>query len=762
MTTAYLPTGPTAATLLVVEDDPGIAELERRRLEEAGYLVIVASNAEDALLEVGRGGIDLVLLDYRLPGGTDGLDFYTRVKQAGYDLPVILVTGFSNEATVIQALRIGVRDVVTKSFEYLDYLPQAVARILRQVGTERRLAESEARLAGVIESAKDAVIVVEADRRVSLFNPAAERMFGCSAGSALGRPLTDFIPNELVPRTGPGESPDPMSLSYQMRMGSRGIRAGNVEFPLEATASRGQVDGRTFHTVVVRDVTDRLRAEEALRLRDRAIQAANQGILIADAGVPDNPIIYASPGFERMTGYAVADVLGRNCRFLQGADTDPAEVARLRAAIRNADACTVELINYRKDGTRFWNELSVSPVRDADGRLTHFVGVQSDVTKRRELEEQFRQAQKMEAVGQLAGGIAHDFNNLLTVISGYSKLLLDASIPDVAWRESVSEIYHAGCRAADLTRQLLAFSRQTVLEPKVLDPNALVVSAEKLLRRLIGEDVILTTRLDPRAGRVLADPGQLEQALVNLAVNARDAMPQGGELSIGTRNVNVDGDRPEVVPGWYVAISATDTGHGMATATRARIFEPFFTTKEPGKGTGLGLPMVYGFVRQSGGFIEVTSEPGLGAKFELFLPRVEAVAVPAQTPGLLSTPTGSETLLLVEDDLAVRSFASRILRGVGYTVLEASDGPDAVRVASAHQGPIALVITDVVMPGGMGGQQVAEIVHATFPTAKVLFVSGYLDDAVVRNGVAAERVNFLPKPFTPSALARKVREVLEG
>lgn len=257
-----LPPAAPAATVLVVEDDPGIAELERGRLEEAGYRVVLAATAEDALREVGRGGIDLVLLDYRLPGGVDGLDFYARVKAAGLDLPVILVTGFGNEATVIQAFRVGVRDFVTKSVEYLDYLPEAVARILRQVGTERRLAESEARLAGIIESARDAVVVVEADRRVSLFNPAAERMFACPAAAALGRRVTDFIPDELEPSAGADAvTPDAVSLSHRLRTGTRGVRADGGEFPIEATVSPGRAGGRKFYTLVVRDVTERKRAE---------------------------------------------------------------------------------------------------------------------------------------------------------------------------------------------------------------------------------------------------------------------------------------------------------------------------------------------------------------------------------------------------------------------------------------------------------------------------------------------------------------------
>ncbi|MDB5313122.1 MAG: Blue-light-activated protein, partial [Gemmataceae bacterium] len=378
------------------------------------------------------------------------------------------------------------------------------------------------------------------------------------------------------------------------------------------------------------------------------------------------------------------------------------------------------------------------------------------------LEEQFRQAQKMEAVGRLAAGVAHDFNNLLTIINGYSEIVLDTLPAADPNRDLLAEIRNAGERSAGLTRQLLAFSRQTVLESRVLDPNALVRDAEKLLRRLIGEDVALTAHLAPDAGRILADPGQLEQALVNLCVNARDAMPEGGELTVRTRNEDVGGDRPDARPGPYVVITVTDTGHGMDEATKARIFEPFFTTKGVGQGTGLGLAMVYGFVRQSGGFVAVESEPGRGTRFDVYLPRASAAPKPGSgvVPG--PVPRGTETILLVEDEAAVRGLARHVLAGCGYTVLEAAHGREAVRVAEAHRGKVDLVVTDVVMPGGMGGRRVAEAVAAAHPEAKVLYVSGYTDDAVVRHGVTEAGTAFLQKPFTPAVLARKVREVLDS
>lgn len=364
-----------------------------------------------------------------------------------------------------------------------------------------------------------------------------------------------------------------------------------------------------------------------LRLRDRAIQAVSQGILITDPNLPDNPVIFASDGFMRITGYQPHEVLGKNCRFLQGKDTDPDTMAKLRAAIAERRSCAVEILNYRKDGTPFWNQLTIAPVIGPSGQVSHFVGVQNDVTDRRRLEEQLRQAQKMEAFGQLAGGVAHDFNNLLTVISGVCDIMLTMLPSGDPMRQSVIMIQDAGARAASLTRQMLAFSRQNVLAPKVLNLNGVVVETEKLLLRLTGANIGLTTVLDPNLCLVKVDPGHLGQVLMNLAVNARDAMPNGGKLTIETKNVALDehyaATHADVKPGNYVLLAVSDSGCGMTPDVKARIFEPFFTTKGIGKGTGLGLPVVHGIIKQSGGNVEVYSEPNVGTTFKLYFPVVD-------------------------------------------------------------------------------------------------------------------------------------------
>jgi nitrogen-specific signal transduction histidine kinase/CheY-like chemotaxis protein len=386
-----------------------------------------------------------------------------------------------------------------------------------------------------------------------------------------------------------------------------------------------------------------------------------------------------------------------------------------------------------------------------------------DVTEKNSLEAQLLQAQKMECVGRLAGGVAHDFNNLLGVITGYGELLRRRVGADPRLRKYVDDILKAAARASELTRQLLAFSRKQVLQPKILDLNAVVGDLERMLRRLIGEDVQLATVLEDQLGPVRADPGQMEQVLMNLAVNARDAMSKGGRLTIETANVTLDDGycrhEPGVSPGRYAMLAVRDTGHGMAPEVRARVFEPFFTTKEAGKGTGLGLATVHGIVKQSGGHVSVESEPGHGTTFRIYLPRTDAdgdEAPPAPAPRAL--PGGTETILVVEDEQSVREIVRESLEASGYRLLEAANGAKALEIAERQA--IDLLVTDVVMPG-FGGRELVERLRARRPELRALYMSGYTDDAVVRHGVMAEAVSFLQKPFTVEGLARKVREVLD-
>jgi PAS domain S-box-containing protein len=490
------------------------------------------------------------------------------------------------------------------------------------------------------------------------------------------------------------------------------------------------------------------------------VQHAPIGIYRSSA---DGRFLAVNASLVRMLGYdTAADVLALDL----GRDVyaDPAERDRLlaRDSYSEHDYDEVEATWKRKDGRFLTLQLNVRVARDAVGRVEYYETFVRDLTDQRRLQQQLVQSQKMEAVGRLAGGIAHDFNNLLTVITSYSDLLLEDLAPTDPRRSDVEQVRHAADGAAALTRQLLAFSRQQVLAPRVVNLSAVVQSVEKMLHRVIGEDVDLVTSLDPDVGAVKADVGQLEQVLMNLAVNARDAMPTGGQLTIETANVEHDPDyarAQEASPVRCVMLAVSDTGIGMDEATKARIFEPFFTTKEPGKGTGLGLATVYGIVQQSGGFIWVYSEPGRGTTFKIYLPEVDA---PADVEGVAATelPRGTETVLLVEDAAAVRAVARQVLERQGYTVLEAPHGDAALALAAAHDGPIHLLLTDVVMPG-LSGRQVADQLKLLRPETRVLYASGYTDDAVVRHGVLEAGIAYLQKPFTTGSLARKVRETLD-
>jgi two-component system cell cycle sensor histidine kinase/response regulator CckA len=448
-------------------------------------------------------------------------------------------------------------------------------------------------------------------------------------------------------------------------------------------------------------------------------------------------------------------------------DRHDVEAAIERAIAGERDHCAVEFRTVWPDGSTHWIDGRAQMSYAADGRPMRLLGIATDITERRSLEARFEQAQKMEAIGQLAGGIAHDFNNLLTVINGTCELALAQAPAGGQLHEDLQEIRRAGERAASLTRQLLAFSRKQILQPRTLSLDAVVAEMESMLRRLIGDDIDLVLVPAVALGSVKADPGQMEQVVANLAVNARDAMPQGGKLTIELHNVDIDEPYARqrgvsVPPGPYVMLAVSDTGTGMDEATRQRIFEPFFTTKAPGKGTGLGLSTVYGIVKQSNGFIWVYSEAGHGTSFKMYLPQVADVAggkrpVSAVRP---ATP-GTETILLVEDVPGLRQVTRRMLESAGYTVLVAASGEEAMLALDRHTEPVHLVITDVVMPG-MSGRTLAERLSQTRQPMKVLYMSGYTDDVVVRHGVLDEGVPFVSKPFTGGELIRKVREVLDS
>jgi PAS domain S-box-containing protein len=477
-------------------------------------------------------------------------------------------------------------------------------------------------------------------------------------------------------------------------------------------------------------------------------------------------VTYFSRGAEAMFGYSAEEMIGTSVVDLYPGGREEARSVKGRLAeeglLRNYESGFLA-----KDGRRVEISASISVLRDASGAAVGTLGLLKDIAERRQLEEQLRQSQKMDAIGRLAGGIAHDFNNLLTVIAGRAQMILARLRPEEPIHRDATLVRTTADRAAALTQQLLAFSRKQVLQPQVLDLNAVTTAMEPMLSRLIGEDIELA--VVPAAGldRVKADPGQIEQVIVNLVVNSRDAMPQGGRLTIETANVELDeayARRHVSVPaGQYVMLAVSDSGSGMDEQTRSRVFEPFFTTKEPGKGTGLGLATVYGIVKQSGGDIRLYSEVGTGTTFRIYLPRVaEMVSLPDPATSVSATPPrGDETVLLVEDEPEVRDLAREILEGSGYTVLQACDALEAVFIAERHAGPIHLLLTDVIMPR-QSGRALVERLRPLRPEMQVLYMSGYTNEAIVRHGVLDPDTLFIQKPFSPAALGHKVRAAIDG
>lgn len=634
---------------------------------------------------------------------------------------------------------------------------------------QEALQVSETQYRRLFEAAKDGILILDAETgKITAVNPFLTNLLGYAEKEILGQKLWEI---------GPFKDIKISQIAFQELQSEEYIRYEDL--PLETR------DGRSIavefisnvylsaHKKVIqcniRDITERKRAEAQLRLQSAALNAAANAIVITDrAGF----IQWVNPAFSELTGYTAAEALGKNPRELvKSGQHDQAFYKDLWDTILSGQVWRGEIINRRKDGTLYTEEQVITPLRDVHDEISHFIAVKQNITTRQQLEaqnqkltEQFYQAQKLDSIGQLAGGIAHDFNNMLVPILGYAELAQAQVAPDTKLYAYLNQIKDAGRRAADLTRQILVFSRQQMLEMKPLDLNPIISQFEPMLRRLIGEDIDLQIRLTANLPPLKADKGQLEQVLLNLVVNARDAMPAGGTLVIETGQVVLDeayvAQHIEAQPGPQLVLAVSDTGQGMDAVTQQRIFEPFFTTKSRGQGTGLGLATVFGIVKQHGGSIWVYSELGRGTTFKIYLPLAES-PVPAAEPELPEAGSlgGTETVLLVEDEASVRQLVGETLGAYGYRVLETGEPEQSLALAAAHEGPIHLLLTDIIMPQ-MDGLKLYRQLVLSHTGLKVLYMSGYTDNIIAYHHVLDEATAFLQKPFTLHSLLQRVRAVL--
>ena len=720
---------------------------------------------EKGLAWVSEGRIDVVLLDSSLPDSRV-LETLEKIQTQAPELPVIVLANLDDEVMAMQAVRKGAQDYLVKGGIDSLQLLRAIRYAIERKQSEKTVRHSEIRLRAIINSALDALIGINAQGIIIDWNPRAEVIFGWARSEALGQKLAELIiPPQYRERHERGmqhflRTGEGVALNRSLEV--TGLRRDGTEFPLELSISPLKL-GETYEfNAFLSDITDRKRAEDN-RVRLAAIVESSADAIIGKT--LEGIVTSWNQAAERTFGYTAEEAIGKPIGGLISKDYLDEE-SQLVERVRLGEAIShFHTVRRRKDGKEIHIALTISPIKDGAGRTIEFSEIARDITEHKSLEAQLRQSQKMEGVGQLAGGIAHDFNNLLTVINSYSDMLLEEIEFDNPFvRNGFDQIKEAGHRAALLTRQLLMFSRQQVLEPKVLDLNEVVSNIAKLLRRLIGEDITQVLCLYPALGRVKIDPGQMEQIIMNLAVNARDAMPLGGKLTIETENVELDSAYARthalVQPGSYVMLAVSDTGCGMDADTQARIFEPFFTTKGPGSGTGLGLATVDGIVKQSGGNVWVYSELGKGTTLKIYLPRVEQTSElpePGAAPAELLR--GSETVLLVEDEEMVRALTQAILERNGYHVLAARNVHDALRFAQEGPEQIHLLLTDTIMPG-MNGPELAKQVQSIRPEIKVLFMSGYTDKVISCTAALEPGIAFLQKPFTPQTLTQKVREVL--
>lgn len=734
------------------------------KLDAKRFALLGATGREAALQHLAAKDCDICILDLSLAGA---LTFLSKIQQVQLtSLTALVIVKDDSEAhEVIQEGAAGCLVRASLTFQSVERELLLMANRIKVIQSLRApLKESEARYRRIVDGAKEIIYRIDPTGHFCFVNPTAAAIVQRRAEDSIGLHYISLIRKDYREQT---------SKFYAEQIRTRNP-VTYYEFPAVAADGSEVWIGQNVQLVIENDEVVELQAlgrdiTACKKIEQQLLDSEQRYRLLFEANPhpmwvydrEDCSILAVNNAAVQSYGYSAEEFLAMTVMDIRPPDEKERFAPRLSAAISNDSSKTRK--HLKKDGSIIDVEINGLPVT-FDGKNARLITA-TDVTARLRAEEQLRQSQKMEAVGQLAGGIAHDFNNLLTAISGYSEMALRSLEPDLPVRRHIEEIQKASTRAASLTRQLLAFSRKQVLQPTVLNITAAVIETEKLLRRLIGEDIELITQLTPDVGQTKADPGQIEQVLMNLVVNARDAMPDGGKITIETSNVYLDegyaSKHPSAEVGAYVLLAVSDTGTGMDATVQKRIFEPFFTTKETGKGTGLGLSTVYGVVKQSGGNIAVHSELGKGTSFKVYLPRVATVVQAGRALSApLSIPPGTETILLVEDEQMVRTMARHILELSGYNVLEAASGSEAMEICKDHIGTVHLLLTDVVMPK-MSGPRLSEEVMKMCPHIGILYMSGYTDNVMMHHGVLKEGVSFLQKPFSPDALVLKIREILD-
>lgn len=800
--------------VLLIEDSENDAILLTHHLKKAGYdlalrWVFTSADVQQAIEEQSW---DVIIADYNLPQFS-GVAVLEILNQKQLDIPFILVSGTIGEEVAVAAMKAGAHDYVMK--DNLTRLVPAIERELREaeIRRERKEAEAEVRrqnkelallnqviAASTVLSEPEAILANVCREMGSAFD--VDRVTATRLETNRNRAVATVqyadnkicFPQKTLPlndnllyqslinyKTPLLIGPDPREAQLEpirTLLDQFGV-ASMVLLPLiidntvigslslEVTTPRqfAPDEIRLAESVAhqVSGALARSNLDAAHRLLTKAMEQAAESVIITDTA---GDIVYVNPAFEKTSGYLAEEVLGQNTKILGSNRHDSGFYQKLWESISTGQVWQGRLSNKKKDGSVYIAEVTISPVRNEQGVVVNFVSLQHDVTREIQLEEQYHQAQKMEAIGQLTAGVAHDFNNLLTAINGFASLLYFNLSPNSSEAEMLEKILNSGERAAELVRQLLAFSRKQVIQVQPLDLNTNVSTMHKILRRIIGEDIQLQLDLDPHLNWIEADPTQIEQVIMNLAINARDAMPYGGTLVISTANVQIDSrhpaQNPQIRPGAYVRLALADTGIGMSDDVKQRIFEPFFTTKEVGKGTGLGLSTVFGIVKQNNGHILVHSQPGTGTTFEIFLP--VASTIDTYSPyhhAQLQKYACTETILVVEDDPTVLELARMVLQTQGYTVYPASNAQEALELSRKYSGKIHLLLTDVVMPG-INGLALARQLIQIRPKLKVMFMSGYTDTTLDRHGKIDLDLELLQKPFTTHKLINKVRTILDS